>query len=479
MKLRTAGAIATPPNASPDPRHAPAVADSDPHSRATECTHDTDTFQAFDYSTGAVTRATNSHTRISDPVNRPRLRRPGGSLTGAWLAATTMLIAFACAGQTTAPSGSPAPHEEARPTLSSSRADACAVKEIRKSEIQGLKVYSADGSRFLIKKEDEKGIGQIYIGTSPGPEHRCLTCTQQPGGPRPERFKMQPRWHPSGRWFSVAAEREEYTTPAILGWSKRYVEGQLQCGLWTNMYLVSVDGKRWHRMTDFASGVKGTPDGFTGPAFTPDGTRAVWSQIVDGNILRYWPFGKWELILADFEVSNGIPRFSNLRDITPEGMHWNEPGNFSPDGVSLLLTGSAEKDAQGMDQYILNIETGELTNLTNSPEVWDEHGYFSPDGEKIIFMSAYPYRANRSSSRVLSIKTEFMLMNKDGSGLTQLTRFREPGSPESSGIAANPAWSHDGRSANLAALFFPDYEYWDVVFEGPCGKNPGAPRTAD
>jgi len=139
-----------------------------------------------------------------------------------------------------------------------------------------------------------------------------------------------------------------------------------------------------------------------------------------------------------------------------------------------LITGSTEKDAQGMDQYILNIKTGALQNLTNSPTVWDEHGILSPDGEKIIFMSAYPYRADRNASRVLSIKTEFMLMNKDGSDLVQLTHFREPGYPEYSskgGIAATPGWSYDGRSANLSRLFFPDYEYWEVIFRGACGKS--------
>ena len=175
--------------------------------------------------------------------------------------------------------------------------------------------------------------------------------------------------------------------------------------------------------------------------------------------------------MADFTEQNGTPKFTNLKNITPPGMHWNEPGNFSPDNKSLVFTGSVEKDAQGMDQYILNIENKKLTNLTNSPKIWDEHGIFSPDGNKIIFMSAYPYRDDPSSSTVLSIKTEFMLINKDGSGLTQLTHFRTPGYPEyPSGIAAVAVWSHDGRSASSRTLVFPNYEDWDIIFEGSCGK---------
>src|SRR5262249_42106155 len=155
----------------------------------------------------------------------------------------------------------------------------------------------------------------------------------------------------------------------------------------------------------------------------------------------------------------GNPMLSNIHDITPKGMVWNEPGNFAPDNATLVFTGSVEKDAEGQDQYTLNIRTGKLTNLTNSPTVWDEHGVFSPDGKKILFMSAYPYRSDAKASKTLSIKTEFMLMNADGSELIQLTHFKTPGHPESSkGIAANGSWSPDGRYIFLRQLFFPKYQ---------------------
>ena len=350
--------------------------------------------------------------------------------------------------------------------------DPCNVQSLRKSEVQGLRVPSPDGRRYLINKKDAKGTAQVYIGTTGSSALTCITCEQRPGGPRPDRFKMQPVWHPSQRWISLAVERDKYSPPPILGLSRKYVEGELQSGLFTNMYAVSPDGSQWHRLSDFKTNVPGTPDGFTGPAFTPDGRQAVWSQIVDGNILRYFPFGRWELVLADFQEQNGVPGYAHQRNITPTGMNWNEPGNFGPDGVSLVLSGSTEKDAQGTDQYILNVRTGGLTNLTRSPTVWDEHGVFSPDGEKILFMSAYPYRSDPNASKVLSIKTEFMVMNRDGGGIVQLTHFRQPGYPEyPSGIAANGVWSLDGRSANLAALVFPDYEYWDVTFRGACGRR--------
>jgi len=349
----------------------------------------------------------------------------------------------------------------------------CAVSELKKNETGGMVVPSPDGKRYLVNKEDAKGVAQIYLGSVGSAELTCLTCTQQLHGPKPNRFKMQPHWHPDGKWIVLAAERDEYSPPPVLGWSRKYVEGQLQNGLWTNMYAVSPDGLRWHQLTDFKTGPSGTPNGYTGPAFTRDGKRAVWSQAVDGNILRYWPFGRWEMILADFDGAADVPRFTNLRNITPRGMNWNEPGTFG-DNTHLLLSVSAEKDAQGMDQLVLNVDTGELRNLTQSPTVWDEHGKFSPDSQRILFMSAYPYRRDPNASKAISIRTEFMLMNSDGSALTQLTHFREPGYPEYSkkgGIAASFEWSLDGRSASLARLFFPDYEYWTVRFAGPCGNR--------
>ncbi|MBI3832330.1 MAG: PD40 domain-containing protein [Planctomycetes bacterium] len=353
-------------------------------------------------------------------------------------------------------------------------ANASVVKELKKVAAEAFKVYAPDGKRFVMSKLDEKCVYQAYVGKDGDEKLECITSTQQEGGPKPERHKMQIQWHPSGKWIFMAVERDKYDTPPILGANKDFVEGELQCGLWTNMYAVTPDGKRWRRLTDFKSSTPGTPDGFTGPAFTPDGKKAVWSQIVDGNILAYWPFGKWELTEADVEENDGLPALTHQKNITPKGMHWNEPGNFSPDNETLLVSGSTEKDAQGMDQYVLNIKTGKLTNLTKTTDVWDEHGVFSPDGKKIIFMSAYPYRSDPNSSKVLTIRTEFMLMNKDGSGLTQLSHFREPGHAqysEKTGIAACAVWSADGRSAQLCTLVFPKYEYYRIEFAAPAASS--------
>jgi Tol biopolymer transport system component len=133
-------------------------------------------------------------------------------------------------------------------------------------------------------------------------------------------------------------------------------------------------------------------------------------------------------------------------------------------------------DPQGMDQFTLDITTGRVRNLTNSPDVWDEHGVFSPDGKKIFFMSSEPFKDNPLSHTVLFLKTEFMLMDRDGSHLQQLTHFNTPGYPESNpanqgSVAANGAWNPDGLSISALNLFFPTYQTWSIGFSGRCSDD--------
>ncbi|HYI93487.1 MAG TPA: ricin-type beta-trefoil lectin domain protein [Bryobacteraceae bacterium] len=355
---------------------------------------------------------------------------------------------------------------------SSSADDPCAIRQIIPSPYSGLTVWSPDGSQYLVNKEDAGGVAQVYVGSKDGGAPVCITCTDKVNGPTSRKMKMQPHWHPSGRWIVLAAEQENfvkpfYATPAL-------IEGWLQSGIWVDMFVTTPDGSVWRKLQDF--GPQNKADGFTGVAFTPDGKKGVWAQIVDGNILAY-QFGRWELLIADFEEVNGVLTLSNVRNITPPDTYWVEPGNFSPNGKDLLLSADQgfvnHAQVEGQDQYILDITTGQMTNLTNSPTIWDEHGRFSPDGKKIIFMSSYGYRAEPTMSKTLNLKTEFMMMDGDGTNLRQVSHFNVPGYAESStagSVAANGEWSPDGSTFSGLNLFFPKYKSWEIQFNGNCGR---------
>jgi hypothetical protein len=348
---------------------------------------------------------------------------------------------------------------------------ACVVHDIARAA--DLPLWSPAGDQFLLNKKDAQGTYQLYVGKKGGTGTLCISCSARPNSPMPRRHKLQAHWHPSGQWIVLAAERDNYNPPLFS--TPDLIEGWIQSGLFVDIYATRPNGSEWFRLSNF--GGPGRPDGFTGVAFTPDGSHAVWAQIVSGNIFQAL-FGTWELILADFqEVPSGVPSLVNQRNITPAGAKWVEPGNFGPDGKSLLISADIGlSDPQGQDQFILDITNGSVRNVTNTPDVWDEHGVFSPDGEKIFFMSSYPYRSDPLSHTVLFIKTEFMLINKDGSGIQQVTHFNVPGYPESNApgrgsTAAIGGWSADGRSIAALNLFFPIYETWNITFNGSCGVN--------
>ena len=326
-------------------------------------------------------------------------------------------------------------------------------------------LWSPDGTKYLVNEQDENGIFQIFVGNTKDTSLTCISLNN-PGGlyrAWSTRNKLQIQWHPSGNFIICAVEKEYYNELLYVPYSTRL--GWLQSGLWMDVWAVTPDGSSWYNLAN-------TDHGFTGPAFTPDGSKAAWAEAMSGSNLAVNVFGNWTLHLSNFSTQNNIPNFSGTTNITPYGARWVEPGNFSLDGHSLLISSDiGMTDAEGQDQFILDINTGKIINLTNSPKIWDEHGVFSPDGNKILFMSSYPYRSDTNSYHTLTIKTEFMLMNKDGSGLEQLTHFKTPGYTETSlGIAATGFWTPDGTTIYAQSLVFPDYENWIIHFTGNCGK---------
>lgn len=353
--------------------------------------------------------------------------------------------------------------------------NACAITSVEKlsTAYENFTVHRPTNLTVLTQ-QDANGIYQLYTGY--GAENvTCITCTQVTGGPRVDRQKMMVSIHPSGEWIALGIEADNHD----LWWlPQSWQIGFMQSGVWLNIWMTTPRGDRWYKLTDFKP-ENGPSNGFVGTGFINGGTTAMWSEIVDGNVLVN-KFGVWRLLVADFVVRDGVPTFENKRDITPPDALWVEPGGMHPDGRRLLLSTDigmgTPRDAQGQDQWSYDIVSGALEQLTNTPNVWDEHGVYSPDGKKIVFMSSYPYRDDPQSFQTLSLKTEFMIMNSDGTQLEQLTHFNVPGFPESqpgNTVAAIAVFSDDGRSlfATVMAANFGKTN-WKITLAGPCGNRP-------
>ncbi len=358
---------------------------------------------------------------------------------------------------------------------------ACKVKSVRETST-GYEnaVKSPVSGMIAVTQQDSKGIYQVYIKEEGADSLNCISCAAAPGFPRVDRNKPMISWHPSGEWLIVGAEETDHEFMALPNAIKR---GLLQSGVWLNMWITTPTGDRWYQITDFKKPEKGPNNGYVGTAFTRDGRQAVWAEIVDSNLFVDH-FGVWKLYMADFSVSaDGAPSMLNKREITPAGARWVEPGTFAPDGRHMLISSDiGMADAQGQDQFMLDTATRQVQNLTNSPTVWDEHGVFSNDGSKISFMSSYPYRSEPGSNKLTSLKTEFMLMDSDGTHLQQITHFNMPGYPESQAkktVAAVAGFSADG-SQLFATVMSNKNAFtktnWIVTFEGRCG-NARRPRS--
>jgi len=346
-------------------------------------------------------------------------------------------------------------------------------------------IWSPDGTRYILNIQDTAGVYQIYVGYKDSTlPLTCISIKDTTGNCCGiirhwyQRNKMQAHWHPSGKWIICVVEREWYAElvytpyPLLLTF--------LETGWKMDMWATAPDGNHWYQLAD---SISSNGNGVVGPVFTPDGTKGAWAQLQDSSKPTD-KFGLWYMLLSDFTDTGTGPAFTTTKNINPPGARWIEPGNFAPDGKSLLISSDiGMPDAQGMDQFILNIYTDSVINLTNSPKVWDEHGVFSPDGNKIIFMSSYPYRADTNSYKTLSLKTEFMLMDASPKGadstyypgLEQLTHFNVAGYVESDtvtgAVAASGVWSNDGTEFFGQGLIAPAYKNWIIRFTGNCGNS--------
>jgi TolB protein len=146
--------------------------------------------------------------------------------------------------------------------------------------------------------------------------------------------------------------------------------------------------------------------GFVGmrkPAFSPDGSRVVFSFAT--------PTGQ-QLVSIN---NHGKDR----KDLTQTGIN-NFPA-FSPDGKRLAFASSRDGD---FELYSMNADGSDTKRLTNSPGM-DIRPAFSPNGKRIAFVS------NRDGNY------EIYLADADGSNPRRLTNH-----PERDDY---PAWHPDGK----------------------------------
>lgn len=151
---------------------------------------------------------------------------------------------------------------------------------------------------------------------------------------------------------------------------------------------------------------------------------------------------------------------TGLCRLTTNLIEENNP-QVSPDGQQILFN-SNRADAFESDLFVLNINTGVISNVTNSLNRSDVGGRWSPDGKQIAFEAL----ADR-----LWDHQDIFVINADGSGRRSLLPDKN------SSWDSSPVWSPDGKQIAFISDQLMDGKH-DLYLMNADGSNVRAMNVA-
>src|SRR5262249_26305611 len=84
----------------------------------------------------------------------------------------------------------------------------CQVKSIKRLGDARAEDWSPTNGLLLTNPKDGDTY-QVHVRQLDGSNDRCLTCLAHPGSPRVDRYKVAPRWDPSGQWIVLVGETDD------------------------------------------------------------------------------------------------------------------------------------------------------------------------------------------------------------------------------------------------------------------------------
>jgi Tol biopolymer transport system component len=287
--------------------------------------------------------------------------------------------------------------------------------------------WSPDGQWVAYDCKHQDGYYNIHICRPDGTGDRCLTSLDNG---LPHRHAGSPSWGAGGKYLAFTAEKAVHqggSVEAIPGFGGR-----------SDIWVMRADGSKAWRLTDTAD----VPDdGVIIPKFSHDGTKLVWAERVKAPHIwnpRRW-FGVWEIRVGDFVDGAGGPRLEHVHTVGSSPPGFYEVYGFSPDNRRIIFCSDFEnRSAFDSKIYTMDAATGGDVRCLTPGKGYNEHASYSPDGRHIVWMTNV---GNKNAG------TDWWIMGADGSSPRRLTRFNQPGFPESVPrpvYACLTSWSPDG-----------------------------------
>jgi len=136
--------------------------------------------------------------------------------------------------------------------------------------------------------------------------------------------------------------------------------------------------------------------------------RRAGTEIKDFRAGTWSPDNK-RVLFSKEGVRSYMPFLANADGTDERQLPFNVgPFDWSRDGTKIVFSANFPNESDDAEVVVYSFETGQLTNLTNSP-AFDANPSFSPDGKQVIFNSDRDGNA------------EIYLINVDGTGLRRLT----------------------------------------------------------
>ena len=256
-----------------------------------------------------------------------------------------------------------------------------------------------------------------------------------------------PEWSPDGKYIVFESVDPTLYNQLTLPTNEKQAIAEGGSGIDNNLWLITSNGSVAYELTHITEG-----EASLHPYFSPSGKELFWSA----RVLTSSGF-QWELEVADLLFSFHDPYLANIRAYQPLGTSlFYESHGFELNENYVVFSSSANPTAVeapdcscALNLFVLNLTTGKTVDLTNDHNVWNEHASVSPDGKYILWVSSFGHNFIPSSYWGLTLKTDYWIMDINGSNKGEVTYFNTPGSNEYTGarvIVADSSWSPGGRS---------------------------------